>query len=286
MRLIASLAAAGLCAAFAGGAARACSGYELVPALVEGGVYDPADPSASFVAFDLRAADPDLPTRCRNAQVTIEIVGGGAQDPDLRSGAGVLQAEWEADALVRRTGPRFRLTQPARRALARGETIRFRLYRLPAGQFADAGDYEQLLRFSAGRSEVTFPLSVSVEPALRFEGDSAGGARTLDLGELSQGGRASSDFFFRTNAPVAVTLVSDNRGVLVHERGADFGTIPYAASLSGEAVDLSGAAGAVVRGRFAAGGVQAGRLTVEAAPARARYAGRYRDVITLTFIPY
>ncbi|MGJ3230907.1 MAG: hypothetical protein ACFE0P_03840 [Oceanicaulis sp.] len=281
-----SLALAVLALAAAPGRAEACPGYDLVPVLTEGRIYDPADPAASFVSFDLRAADPDLPNGCRNKPVTIEIVGGTAQNPELRSGAAVLQADWENDPLVRRNGPRFRLTNQARRALGRGETIRFRLYRLPAAQFVDAGAYEQLLRFSAGNTETVFPLEIAVSPALRFEGDSAAGVQTLDLGEISRGGRASSDFFFRTNAPVSVTLVSDNRGRLVHERGEDFGAIAYQASLSGAPVDLTGPGGAVVRGRFTAGGVQAGRLAVETGPARAAYAGRYRDVITLTFIPY
>ena len=281
--LAAVLVAAGLPAA---ARAQACPGYELVPALSEGRAYDPAEPGDTFVAFELRAAEPGLPKACRNTQVTLEIVGGTAQDPDLRGAAGLLQADWENDAVVRRNGPRFRLTNEARRSLSRGETLHFRLYRLPAGQYVDTGEYEQLLRFSAGRSEVLFPLSVQVEAALRFEGDSAQGVQTLDLGEVSQGGRASSDFVFRTNAPVAVTLISDNRGVLVHERGPDFGAIAYQASLSGAPVDLTGAGGAVLRGRFVGGGIQTGRLTVETGPARARYAGRYRDVITLTFIPY
>ncbi|WP_300532389.1 hypothetical protein [Maricaulis sp.] len=266
--------------------AQACDGYQVSAAQISGFSYNAADPLAMRLDIELRAAETGLPRNCRQVPVYIELIGGTARDPDFFSGGEALQAEWERGPEVRRDNNRWRLRNSARRALVEGETLSIDFYRVAAGQFQPPGDYRQELEITVGNEVTTVPLTIALAPALRFEGDTTSGQQNLDLGDISAGGRARSDFFFRTNSAVAVTLVSDNGGALVHEQGEAFGRIPYSASLSGTAVDLTAPGGDVVDIPFAGTSVQSGRLEVEVAPTPHQYAGRYRDVVTLSFIPY
>lgn len=266
--------------------AQSCDGYEIVASQTTGFAYNAADPLAMRVDIELRAAETGLSRRCRQVPVFVELVGGTARDPDFHAGGDVLQAEWQNGSDVRRSNTRWRLRNSARRALVDGETLSIDFYRIAAGQFQPPGDYRQELEITVGDEVTTLPLSIDLAPALRFEGDTTSGQQNLDLGDISDGGRASSDFFFRTNSAVAITLVSDNAGALVHEQGEVFGRIAYSASLSGTAVDLTLPGGDVVDIPFSGTSVQSGRLEVEVAPTPHQYAGRYRDVITLSFIPY
>jgi hypothetical protein len=266
--------------------AQACDGYEIIASQASGFSYNAADPLAMRVDIELRAAETGLPRNCRQVPVVIELLGGTARDPDFYAGGDALQADWERGAEVRRSTNSWRLRNAARRALVDGETLSIDFYRIAAGQFQPPGEYRQELEISVGDDVTTLPLSIDLAPALRFEGDTTGGQQNLDLGDIADGSRASSDFFFRTNSAVAVTLVSDNDGALVHEQGEVFGRIPYSASLSGTPVDLTKPGGDAVDIPFAGTSVQSGRLEVEVAPTPHQYAGRYRDVITLSFIPY
>ena len=267
-------------------AARACDGYDLIITQLSGFNYNAADPVASELALEIRAAETGLSRQCRRNNVEIEIVGGTASDPALLSAGRRLEVEWEAADLLSRQGDTWRMRNNASNQLVDGETLNIPLYRLLAGQFIPPGDYEQTLRFTVGDLVMSVPITVTVVPALRFEGASTGGTETLDLGDITSGSRASSDFFFRTNSAVAVTLTSDNLGMLVHEQGEAFGRIAYAATLSGQNVDLSNAAGETVELPFRGTSIQTNTLEVEVPPTPNQYAGRYRDVITLSFIAY
>lgn len=265
--------------------ADACDGYDIAISQLTAFSYNAADAVASTLELELRAVESGLPRRCRNVRVEIEIIGGSARDPDLSAGSGQLQTRWINTQSVNRNGDRWRLRQSARTDLVEGRTISFPFYSLDAGQFVEPGEYRHTLRITIGERVVSMPVIVSVEPTMRFEGDSRGGTQSLDLGDISNGARASSDFFFRTNSAMAITLVSDNHGTLQHERGKQFGRIPYAASISGRSVDLSSGSDTIDIA-FVGTSIQSGRLEVEVPPSPHQYAGRYRDVITLSFIPY
>ena len=266
--------------------AQPCPGYEINVRQETGQSYDAADPLATIVSIELQAEDADLPRRCRQTQVEIEIVGGTAREPDLMRGGDRLAAEWERSDSVNRNGQVWRLTNAARRGLVDGEAVSFDFYRIEAGQFVPPGLYVQTLRIAAGDQVSTFTLSSDAAPTLRFEGESAGGVQALDLGDVTGGAQADSDFFFRTNSSVAVTLTSDHGGALVHERGEAYGRIAYRASVSGRVVDLARPGGDSVDFPFRNAAVQNGTLEVFVPPAPHEYAGRYSDVITLSFIPY
>lgn len=264
----------------------ACDGYDLAAVQTTAFSYNAADPRASTLELELRAVETGLERRCRNVSVEIEIIGGTARDPDLVTIADRLSTEWIRTQPVRRNGDVWRLRRSARTDLVNGETVSFAFYLIEAGQFLPPGEYQHTLRITVGDRVTTLPLSVTVQPTMRFEGETTEGTQVLDLGDITNGARASSDFFYRTNSAMAITLVSDNRGALQHEAGAAFGRIEYTASISGQTVDLSRAEGDTVEFAFSGTGIQTGRLEVEVPPSPFQYAGRYRDVITMSFIPY
>ncbi|MBR9825265.1 MAG: hypothetical protein GYB36_05600 [Alphaproteobacteria bacterium] len=267
------------------GAAKACDGYDLAVTQMTAFSYNAADPVTTTLEVEFRAVESGLPRRCRNQRVQIDIIGGTARDPDLEAGGERLQARWINTGEVNRNGDQWRLRRSARTDLVEGDTLSIAFFEIDAGQFVTPGEYRQTWRITIGDNEMTVPIIVTVEPAIRLEGDSQSGTQALDLGDITNGARASSDFFFRTNSAVAITLVSDNHGTLQHEQGKQFGRIPYSAAISGQAVDLSSGSDTVDI-PFSGAAIQSGRLEVEVAPSPHEYAGRYRDVITMSFIPY
>lgn len=166
--------------------------------------------------------------------------------------------------------------------------------RLNPGQVVRAGHYDDQLRLqlqSAGGATLTnvrrTPVSVRVPPRAQVNvagtaGAFASGLRSsvLDLGDLSGGSRGRVYLQVRSNEAVRIRLVSQNRGVLRHTTIADQ-TIPYQFSVDGSAVDLRGPT-RLVRSppRTLDGAAYLGVATV--APVSNRFAGEYRDVITIT----
>lgn len=263
-----------------------CEGFGVEASQQSGFSYDASRATDTFIALQLRVEAQDLSRSCEREVITIAIENGSAANPLLQASGSFLQADWERSDAVRQDGSTWRMSSQAVRRLVNGETLTFEFYRLAAGQFVVPDSYGQTLNFTTGDRETRLPVQVQAEPALRFEGESAGGHQAIDLGAVGNGASGESDFFYRTNSAVAVTLVSDNRGYLVHERGEAFGRIPYRASLSGTPVDLTGAAGATVDLPYRSSDIQTGRMTVDVDAVPASYAGRYSDVVTLSFIPF
>lgn len=263
-----------------------CDGFDLDVTQQTGFSYEPSRVTDTVITLQIRARDSALDAACERVDVSLSIENGTAANPELLANGQSLQADWERSGELRRTGSDWQVQNQAVRQLVSGDTLSFTFYRLAAGQFVVPGSYGHTLRIRAGDRETTLPILTQVEAALRFEGESAGGHQAIDLGDVGNGGSGQSDFFYRTNGAVAVTLVSDNRGRLIHERGEAFGLIPYQARISGQPVDLSSAAGSTIDLPYQSGDIQTGRLEVEVAPAEAHYAGRYSDVITMSFIPF
>ncbi|WP_203292086.1 hypothetical protein [Maricaulis parjimensis] len=287
IRLIGFLALTGLLITTGAEAQPArCDGYDLEVSQQTGFSYDASRVTDTILTLQMRVREAGLDPRCDRVDFSLAIENGTAANPELLFTGETLEADWERSSELRRTGSTWQVQSSARRQIVGGDTLTFAFYRLAAGQFVVPGSYSHTLRITVGDRETSLPILVQVEPALRFEGESAGGNQAIDLGDVGNGARGESDFFYRTNSGVAVTLVSDNRGHLVHERGEAFGRIPYRARLSGTPVDLTGATGTTVDLPYQSSAIQAGRLEVEVDPVPASYAGRYSDVVTLSFIPF
>lgn len=166
--------------------------------------------------------------------------------------------------------------------------------RINPGQVVRAGHYDDQLRLSllsASGATLTnvrrTPVSVRVPARAQVNvagtsGSFASGLRSsvLDLGDMSGGSRGRVYIQVRANEAVRIRLVSQNRGVLRHVSIADQ-AVPYQFTVDGTPIDLRGAA-QLVRSppRTLDGAAYLGVATV--APVSNRYAGEYRDVITVT----
>ena len=263
-----------------------CAGFDLEVSQQTGFSYDASQATDTLVTLQMRATESGLGSACDRVDVTIAIENGTAANPQLLAGGAILLADWERSGVLRRSGSVWLVQGSSVRQLVDGDTLSFPLYRLAAGQFVVPDSYSHTLRITSGDRETTLPVLVQAVPALRFEGESAGGQQAIDLGDVTNGASGQSDFFYRTNSAVAITLVSDNRGRLVHERGEGFGSLVYQARISGTPVDLTGASGATLDLPYQSSEIQTGRLEIDIAPVQAQYAGRYSDVITMSFIPF
>lgn len=263
-----------------------CDGFEIDITQTDGLVYDGADITDTIIHLSLRATETELSSRCGQVTVSLAITNGSAAEPRLSGAAAELEADWERSDDIRLTGSTWRLQRNAVRRLVSGETLTLPFYRLAAGQFIPPGLYEHRLEIASGDRLATTPIASQVLPALRFEGNTSAGTHAIDLGDIDTGARGRSDFFFRTNTAVSVMIRSDNLGALIHERGEEFGAVRYTASVSGQRVDLSLPGGDTVDFPYRSSAVQSGSLEVDVPPATHHYAGRYRDVITMSFIPY
>lgn len=156
------------------------------------------------------------------------------------------------------------------------------LFEIEPGQFVPAGDYRAELHWvDATRTVQPLEMTVRVEPALRLIGDEV---RRVPLGDVTQGAEARSRFFYITNADLRVTVNSHNNGQLVHEMGQGFGSIPYVAYLGDQPLSITAAEALVLP--YQRSSVQSSELRVIVAAQNGLFAGRYRDVLTLSFIAY
>ena len=261
----------------------ACAGYAAVARQTGNASYDPSGITPSVVTISLRLLDRDVPVACAAVPVV------------LASRNGTIRLARSGDALAAHlvsspqsgvvTPVSYRLSEVATTELVRNGVTNLVLLQIDSGQFLAPGDYLASLDLIIGNaSPQPLDLIVRVAPAIRFVGTSlAGGA--LSLGEVSNGGEARDRFYYRTNSAVAVTAISDNHGQMVHTLGPQYGTIPYSAYLSGERLQLDRPA--TIRldddGNHA---LRSEELRVMVAPQSNRFAGQYRDTLTLVFTPY
>lgn len=265
--------------------AAACTTYSLDVSQVSGSAYDPVASAATPLTVQLTPSGP-LDAACTTVPV---VLSGSIADPRplvFNNGLSRLVADFNPSADANRVLATLRLTPAARARLVQGQPVTLQLGTLEAGQFVRSGDYNSLLRVRVGDTDQQVPLQVGVQPAFLFQNSSADGVEEIGLtGNLQSGYQGSTVFFYRTNADVRVTASSDNGGRLVHERGPAFGSIGYLTELDGQAIDLS--AGPVpLDFQFARLTLQSKALGVTVPPTSPRYAGRYEDVITLSFVPY
>lgn len=165
---------------------------------------------------------------------------------------------------------------------------------IPANQVVRGGTYSgqaivRLFRADNGIQDLVAeaPLAIlaPVASVLKIRSDDfPQGIRetSIDLGDLSRATRAAVDFNIMSNADVAVTFQSANRGKLAHEAGAP--GIGYNLAFKGENIDLSTAASSS-RLNYAHGRMERAvpLEIVVPAPNGLPAAGQYSDLLTVTF---
>ncbi|WP_339824759.1 hypothetical protein [uncultured Parasphingorhabdus sp.] len=168
------------------------------------------------------------------------------------------------------------------------------LVSIPAHQIVRGGTYSgqvmvRLFRAGGGIQDLVgeAPLAIlaPVASVLKIRSDDfPQGIRetTIDLGDLSRATRTAIDFNIMSNAEVAVTFQSANRGQLAHQAGAP--GIDYNLAFKGENIDLS-AATSSSRLNYAPSRIERAvpLEIVVPAPIGLPAAGQYSDALTVTF---
>jgi spore coat protein U-like protein len=173
--------------------------------------------------------------------------------------------------------------------------------RVQAGLIAGAGTYADTLTFrlfdAAGASPVqlgtdrTAPAQARIEARaqLNIAGTSGSfGAFELDeidFGALSTGATRNAVVQVRATRPVAITLSSQNQGLLKHQDLPSAAGVPYALQLDGASVDLT--AGGFGLARTPALNLNGTNypMTVTIIDTNGRAAGAYKDRLTITVTP-
>tara|TARA_R110000787_G_scaffold3020_10_gene12181 strand:+ start:25808 stop:26761 length:954 start_codon:yes stop_codon:yes gene_type:complete len=165
---------------------------------------------------------------------------------------------------------------------------------IPSNQIVRGGTYSgqvmvRLFRADSGIQDLVAeaPLAIlaPVASVLKIRSDDfPQGIRetSIDLGDLSRATRAAVDFNIMSNADVAVTFQSANRGKLAHEAGAP--GISYNLAFKGENIDLSTSASSS-RLNYAHGRMERAvpLEIVVPQPSGLPAAGQYNDTLTVTF---
>ncbi|MCU0948302.1 MAG: hypothetical protein MUF47_08635, partial [Porphyrobacter sp.] len=90
--------------------------------------------------------------------------------------------------------------------------------------------------------------------------------------------------YYQSNAAASITIQSQNRGRLVHTVQGPSRAIPYRLTYDGVPVNLS--AGAQISRPFRGLAGLREEMVLEVVPGTDRFAGDYRDVLTLFYTAY
>ena len=258
-------------------------GYRITGRQASGQSYDPNQANRTVLQITLQAAGGNVPPRCTSAPVTITPQSGTAfvfANGSHQLGFVQLNSNQVSQANV----TRFELNGNARNRLVRGEAVTIDLFELSAGQFPAAGEYRGTVLVQVGNALPQAVLfTITVRPAIRFLAEQGAMTRDLSFGEVSAGSVIRTAVFYQSNAAASITIQSQNRGRLVHT-GQPTAVIPYTLSYDGVPVNL--ATGAQISRPFR--GLLAVReeMVLTVAPGLNRFAGNYRDVLTLFYTAY
>ena len=256
-----------------------CTTYNAAAVQIGERAYDPADPGYKAVTIQLERATEVLDESCQTVEV--EITEQAGYSIALRNGTYKLDTRFTRSArFLQPADNLIRLSSSARRDFLGDRVLLLDMLEAPPGQFVPPGEYSADLSMRIGSGLPTsFRVSLFVAPSvILLDG---GVTRNLSLGEVSDGGIATSDFLYRTNASLLVTAFSDNQGTLLHEGGQAFGRIPYTARIDGRVVDLTGQSPVTLP--YLNSRERNGTLAVTVDPQPAGFAGTYRDTLTITF---
>jgi hypothetical protein len=263
----------------------ACSGgYRITGRQASGQSYDPNQANRTVLQITLQATQSDIPPGCTSAPVTITPQSGAAfvlANGGYELGFVQLNSGQVAQANV----TRFELAGNARSRLVRGEAVTIDLFELSAGQFPAAGEYRGTVLVQVGNALPQAVLfAITVRPAIRFLAEQGALSRDLSFGEVTAGSVIRTAVYYQSNAAASITITSQNRGRLVHTVQGLPHAIAYRLTYDGTPVNLS--AGAQISRPFR--GLVAVRedMVLEVAPGTDRFAGDYRDVLTLLYTAY
>lgn len=283
-RLLLGLSIAGLMLA---SEAHACPDYQVGVTQVSGTSYNPVDASVTPVVLQITAVAGALPAECADLPVTIDGAPGDPQPLLFTGPAGLrLVADLTPGPEATRVMSSLVLTADARTRLVQGQAVNVQVGEFQAGQFLRAGDYVSTIRVSVGSSEMAEALAATVEPTLLLQLSSEDGLEEILLnGDPQTGASGSTVFFYRTNTDLRVSATSLHGGFLVHQEGPTVGQVSYMATLDGNLLDF-GSGPVDVDFGFQNSNLQSRTISVEVPAAGPLIAGRYEDVITLSFAPY
>lgn len=184
----------------------------------------------------------------------------------------------------------------------RDTLVRLR-FEFPPGVLIPAGQYTDLLSLrtfdASGGTPVSLGIDASftarlvVPASVRILLDGAitaangrFGRSMIFLGELSDGAEANATLQIRATSGVRLSVASQNNGTLQHVAVAgDAGAIPYRLLLDGSPIDLRTGPADLRRQLPGGAGRENLRMQISVAPAGAKPAGTYRDVLTVTAEP-
>lgn len=267
-----------------GGGGACPDGYRITGRQASGQSYDPNQANRTVLQITLQATEGSIPPRCTSAPVTITPQSGTAfvfANGSYQLGFVQLNSNLVQQANV----TRFVLSGSARSRLVRGEAVTIDLFELSAGQFPAAGEYRGtvLVQVGSGLPQAVL-FVITVRPAIKFLAEHGAMTRDLSFGEVSAGSVIRTAVYYQSNAAASITIQSQNRGRLVHTVQGPLRAIPYSLAYDGIAVNLS--SGAQINRPFR--GLLAVReeMVLEVAPGTNRFAGDYRDVLTLLYTAY
>jgi hypothetical protein len=248
-------------------------------------VYDPASLTGSLVQLTFSTTTTGLPTSCSNVPVSITSADGGTFKFEF-AGQQLAYTLVNSNRVEGPTNTEIDLNGNAKKDLLAGVPITIDLFNATPGQFVQAGSYDAHLLVTVGmKPPLPVVAHLLVEPGFRFVPENGSTTKSMSFGEVTNGAERSDTIYYQTNAALQIRATSANNGVLVHESGPTLGAIDYTATYNGTVLNLS--SGPVVVARSYDGmGTQMDTFRVTIAPQSGKYAGKYRDTVTLEFIPY
>ncbi len=259
-------------------------GYRISGRQSSGQSYDPNQANRTVLQITLQAAGSAIPNGCTSAPVTITPQSGAAfvfANGSYQLGFVQLNSNLVSQANV----TRFELAGNARSRLVRGEAVTIDLFELSAGQFPAAGEYRGTVLVQVGNDLPQAVLFViTVRPAIKFLAEQGATTQNLSFGEVTAGSVIRTAVFYQSNAAANITIQSQNRGRLVHTVHGPSRAIAYTMTYDGVAVNLS--SGAQLNRPFRGLVALREEMVLEVAPGTDRFAGDYRDVLTLLYTAY
>lgn len=283
----------------------ACSLYLAQTATANAQDIDLFSPSAAVITYDPFTGLPGLET----LSLDLRNTGPMARDVTL-----IVTPDLEADFRLNRPGSSallFELASPqgqasnqlyqANSTLPESQsTIIDILLKVPAGQYADAGDANTDLKITVVDSVTQEPLisekivQITARTPLRaqtnFAGTSSGfengtSFSVVDFGEIQGGDSRTVNFQIRGNSDVDISMESENRGRLINLTAPDASAIPYQVTADGLHSSLASPLNFSRRPeKTLAGSSYPLTITLDDM-AGGVYAGQYRDIISIDVTP-
>jgi len=267
-----------------GGDGSCPGGYRITGRQASGQSYDPNQANRVVLQIALQAIDGAIRPGCRSAPITITPQSGAAFV--FANGSDELGfVQLNSNLVSQANVTRFELSGNARTRLVGGEAVTIDLFELSAGQFPAAGEYRGtvLVQVGTGLPQAVL-FTIVVRPAIRFLPELGALTRDLSFGEVSAGSTIRTAVYYQSNAAANITIQSQNRGQLVHTIQGPSRAIPYRLVYEGTTVNLY--SGTQINRPFRGLFALRDEMVLEVAPGTDRFAGDYRDVLTLFYTAY